>query len=170
MSATLAFLPWLLKPLKNHDPRSDYKIVSAIVGLIIILGASTVAYVIAFKFIFPLVIGKTFARGDLLLGQLAWANFFLGIQMTMNCFLYYRKQTITSAISVCLAAASGLALGLWLIPSGGALAAAYVTELSAALAAAITTISVLWNFAPTFRNGAYDLLGRVYMLRPSRLL
>jgi O-antigen/teichoic acid export membrane protein len=123
-------------------------------------------YIVLLRAIFPLVIGERFVKGDLLLGQLAWANFFLGVQMVMNCFLYYRKLTVVSAASVCVAAIFGLAFGLWRIPLGGAAAAAETTELSAALAALFTIAGVAWNFAPTFRNGTYALLARVKTLVP----
>jgi O-antigen/teichoic acid export membrane protein len=158
LSGQQAFLPWLFKTLRKNDPKNDHKIVAAIIGSVAILAVCTVAYIVILEFIFPLVIGRRFTRGDLLLGPLAWANFFLGVQMVMNCFLYYRKLTGISAACVCVAAAFGLAFGIWRIPLGGAAAAAETTELSAALAALITIVAVAWNFASIFRNGARTLL------------
>jgi O-antigen/teichoic acid export membrane protein len=158
LASQQAFLPWLFKILKQDDPKQDYKIFIAVTGIIAVLAACTLAYIVVLKFVFPLVIGQAFTSGGSLLAQLAWANFFLGVQMVMICFLYYRRQTLTSALAVCLAAACGLTLGIWYIPTGGVVAAATVTEVSAALAAVFTAASVIWAFASTFRNGGRTLL------------
>lgn len=154
-SAQQAFLPWLFRALQRQ-PTEDWKIVGATMGIIAILGGCTIIYVLLFKLIFPLVIGARFARGSVLLGQLAWANFFLGIQMAMNCFLYHRKKVVASAAVACFAAGCGIGLGLWTIPAGGALAAASATEISAALIAFFTSIVAIWEFRKLFATGLRD--------------
>lgn len=161
LSAQQAFLPWLFRVLKNDDRDEDYKVVAAVTGIVVLLALGTAAYVVIFKYIYPIAIGRTFVRGNLLLGQLAWANFFLGVQMVLNCFLYYGKQTKLSAVMLCLAAACGLALGIAWIPSGGARSAAYVTEIGACIAALLTAAAVFFRYGILFRNGAKELLNHV---------
>lgn len=156
-----AFLPWLFSTLKRNEPASDLKVVVALIGLIGVLAVSTICYILVFSFIFPLVIGPVFESGRNLLPYLAWANFFMGVQMILTCFLYFREQTKTSALAVCSAAACGLAIGLWKIPGGGAVAAAYVTCCSAALAALFTAVTVLFNFSPTFKRATRFAIGQM---------
>lgn len=168
MSSQQAFMPWLFKTLKKQNSSEDYKVVAATIGIILTLAICTIAYIVIFQIIFPHLVGKKFTAGGQLLSPLAQANFFLGVQMTMNCFLYFRKKTMISAIAVCMAAICGLVIGVWEIPIGGAAAAARVTEISAALAAIFTTIATLWSFAPIAHNGLRDAVVRLKALVVSR--
>lgn len=164
LSAQQAFLPWLFRILERNDRAEDHKIVVALLGAALLLFPGTAIYIFIFERVLPFIVGPSFRGSKAVLGPLAWANCFLGIQMIMNCFLYYRKQTVVSAAIACIAAVFALVLGILWIPTGRTVMASHVTAASAALMALLTAVVAGWEYRDVFRNGLRTLVRRTVRL------